>query len=108
MELPPPCGFHVPEAAGHFQLVLIMHNESTFFQNNQCKIGWDCEGSSKASKLKGDGQSLMILDFLTTEWGCLCNDNRCVLRGSLSYADFILFYFSDAHIVFKPWKFRDG
>ena len=93
VELPPPHGFHVPEAAGHFQLVLRMHNESMFFQNDQCKVSWDHEGSSKAPKLKGDGQSLMISDFLTAEWGCLCNNGRCVLTDSLSCADLIFILF---------------
>jgi hypothetical protein len=78
-ELPLPHGFSVPEAAGRPRLVLITHDESTFFQNDQRKVSWDREGSSKAPRPKGDGQSLMISDFLTSEWGRLRDDNRCVI-----------------------------
>ena len=68
-ELPLPHSFPVPEAAGHFQLILITHNELTFFQNDQCKFCWDCKGLSKAPKPKGDGQSLMVSDFLFCRLG---------------------------------------
>ena len=44
IELPPPHGFPVPEAAGHFQLILVMHDESTFFQNDQHKTCWITTG----------------------------------------------------------------
>jgi hypothetical protein len=110
-ELPPPCGYHVPEAAGRFCLVLVMHNESTFFQNDQRKVGWDREGSSKAPKPKGDGQSIMVSDFLTMDWGRLRDDNRCIFlsQGSLSHVHvFFKIHFSEARIFFKPGKSRDG
>ena len=86
-ELPPPRGYHVPEAAGRFRLVLVTHDESTFFQNDQRKVSWDREGSSKAPKPKGDGQSIMVSDFLTMDWGRLRDDSRCVFlsQGSLSH-----------------------
>ncbi|KAH8980099.1 hypothetical protein EDB92DRAFT_1805929, partial [Lactarius akahatsu] len=60
-------------------LILITHDKSMFFQNDQRKICWDHEGSSKTLGPKGDGQSLMVSDFLSADWGCLRNDNRCVL-----------------------------
>ncbi|KAH9175824.1 hypothetical protein EDB89DRAFT_2133737, partial [Lactarius sanguifluus] len=92
-ELPPPRGFPVPEAtraAGHFRLILVTHDKSTFFQNDQRKIGWDRKGSSKTPRSKGDGQSLMVSDFLTLEWGCLRDDDN------------------EACVYFKPGKSRDG
>jgi hypothetical protein len=93
-ELPPPRGFPVPEAAGRFRLILVTHDESTFFQNDQRNVGWDCEGSNKTPRPKGDGQSLMVSDFLTVDWGRLCDDDRCalhfVLRVPLYRADLIL------------------
>jgi hypothetical protein len=82
-ELPPPRGFPVPEAAGRFRLVLVTHDESTFFQNDQRKVYWDQKGSSKNPRPKGDGQSLMVSDFLTSDWGRLRDDNRCVLPHRL-------------------------
>ena len=38
-ELPCPIGFPLPDN-GPFRLVLITHNESTFYQNDRCKIAW--------------------------------------------------------------------
>lgn len=91
-ELPRPRGFPVPEAAGRFRLVLVTHDESTFFQNDQRKIFWDRKGSSKAPRPKGEGQSLMISDFLTADWGRLRDDNRCaVLPASLHQPHSFLF-----------------
>ena len=76
-ELPCPSGFHVPKAVGHFHLVLITHNESTFYQNHQCQIFWRCPGKNKP-KPKGEGQTLIVSDFLTTNWGPLHNEDRCI------------------------------
>ena len=88
--LPCPNGFSVPEAAGWFQIILITHDESTFFQNDQCNVGWDHVGSSKAPKPKGDGQSLMVSDFLTMDWGHLCDGDKCVPLTPLLSFDLIL------------------
>ena len=93
-ELPPPRGFHVPEAAGRFRLVLVTHDESTFFQNDQRKVGWDREGSSKAPKPKGDGQSIMVSDFLTVDWGRLRDDTRCVFCTNLFVSHSQFFHLS--------------
>ena len=84
VELPPPHGFPVPEAAGRFRLILVTHDESTFFQNDQRKTCWDHNGSSKTPRPKGDGHSLMISDFLTADWGRLRDDNRCVPPQAVS------------------------
>ena len=84
VELPPPRGFPVPEAAGRFQLILVTHDESTFFQNDQRKTCWDHNRLSKTLRPKGDGQSLMISDFLTADWGRLRDDNRCVPLQAVS------------------------
>ncbi|KAH8979352.1 hypothetical protein EDB92DRAFT_1821065 [Lactarius akahatsu] len=51
-----------------------------------CKICWDREGSSKTPGPKGDGQSLMVSDFLSVDWGCLHDDN------------------SEVHVFFKAGK----
>ena len=59
-------------------LVLITHDESIFFQNDERKTCWGHQDSAPAPKPKGEGQSLMVSDFLTAEWGRLCNSNRCV------------------------------
>jgi len=38
-ELPRPNGFPVPDGL-LFRLVLVTHDESTFYQNDHCKIAW--------------------------------------------------------------------
>ena len=64
-----PSGFALP-------LILVTHDKSTFFQNDERKTSWSHQDSWPAPKPKGDGQSLMVSDFLTAEWGCLHNNNR--------------------------------
>jgi hypothetical protein len=59
-------------------LILVTHDESTFFQNDKRKTCWSHQDSQPAPKPKGEGQSLMVSDFLMAEWGHLCNDNRSV------------------------------
>jgi hypothetical protein len=59
-------------------LVLVTHDESVFFQNDERKTCWSHQDSRPVPKPKGDGQSLMVSDFLTAEWGRLRDDNRCV------------------------------
>jgi hypothetical protein len=81
-ELPHPTSFTVPEAHrsfDRFHLILITHNESIFYQNNQCKYLWDDASKNAAPRPKGEGQSLMVSDFLTADWGRLCDEDRCVL-----------------------------
>ena len=54
-----------------FQLILVTNDESGFYQNDFHKTHW-IASTSKATPLpKGDGQSIMMSDFLTSEWGCL-------------------------------------
>jgi hypothetical protein len=76
MELPRPKGFPVPGAIGRFRLILVTHNESTFFQNDECLTGWSHATSKSKLKAKGNGQSLMVSDFLTPVWGRLCDGDE--------------------------------
>ena len=70
-ELPRPNGFPVPGAIGRFRLILVTHDESTFFQNDERNTGWSHATSKSTPKAKGNGQSLMVSDFLTPDWGRL-------------------------------------
>jgi hypothetical protein len=72
-------GDPLPRSSDLRPLILITHDESTFFQNDERKTCWSHQDSQQAPKPKGEGQSLMVSDFLTTEWGRLCDNNRCVL-----------------------------
>jgi len=75
-ELPCPNGFPVAGAIGYFHLILITHDESTFFQNNEHNTGWSHMTSKSKLKAKGNGQMLMVSDFLTPDWGRLRNGNE--------------------------------
>jgi hypothetical protein len=78
LELPRLNGFPVPDGLP-FRLVLITHDESTFYQNDRRKIMWAPTTDRPTPQPKGDGQSIMVLDFLTSEWGRLCNGNEFAL-----------------------------
>jgi hypothetical protein len=76
-ELPRPNGFPVPDGPP-FRLVLVTHDESVFYQNDHHKIAWAQKTSRPMPQPKGEGQSIMISDFLTSEWGCLCDGDESV------------------------------
>jgi hypothetical protein len=78
-ELPRPNGFPVPDGLP-FRLVLITHDESTFYQNDRRKTAWAQKTSRPVPQPKGDGQSIMISDFLTSEWGPLRDGSEFVHR----------------------------
>ena len=62
----------------HSHLILITCDELTFYQNDERKTHWAHSSSTATPKLKGNGQSLMVSDFLTLKWGCLCHRNECI------------------------------
>ena len=74
--LPLPNGFPVP--SGRFRFILVTHDESTFYQNDLRKTNWAHASTKATPRQKGDGQSLMVSDFLTSEWGHLCDGEESV------------------------------
>ena len=70
-----PTGFPVPQ--GHqFCLILITHDESTFYLNDHRKTTWTHLSQKATLQKKGEGLSLMISDMLTSEWGWLIHDKE--------------------------------
>ena len=74
--LPLPKGFPILCAdgrgfEGRFCLILVTHDESTFFQNDLNRSHWAHKGDKPTPQPKGDGQSIMVSDFLTADWGRL-------------------------------------
>ena len=57
------------ENEGHFCLILVTHDESIFIQDDLNKSHWAHKGDKPTPPPKGDGQSLMVSDFLTSDWG---------------------------------------
>ncbi|KIP02071.1 hypothetical protein PHLGIDRAFT_79674 [Phlebiopsis gigantea 11061_1 CR5-6] len=59
-------GFSVKD--GPFCIIFITHNESTFYANDHRKMYW-WHSSQKATLVrKGEGESIMVSNFLTAEW----------------------------------------
>ncbi len=77
--LPPPTapkGYFPP--GGCFRLILVTHDESTFYQNDLQKSQWAHKSDKPTPQPKGDGQSVMISDFLTADWGRLQDGDESV------------------------------
>ena len=65
-----PTGFPVPQGV-RFQLILVTHDESTFYENDRHKLQWVNGKAKPVAEKKGKGHSIMISEFLTSEWGRL-------------------------------------
>lgn len=102
-----PSGFPVSQT-GRFRLILVTHDESTFYAHDRRKTGWQHSTDKATPERKGEGPSLMISDMLTADWGRLRDGDECV--------PIFLFYNqgtyqnvnSEARVVFKAGKNRDG
>jgi hypothetical protein len=70
-ELSRPSGFIIPGAVGRFRLIPVTHDESVFYQNDERKTTWTHNSDKAKPRPKGDGQSIMVSDFLTPDWGRL-------------------------------------
>ena len=65
-----PTRFPVPQGH-HFRLILVTHDESMFYTNNQRKTQYYHISKRATPQKKGEGPSLMISNMLTSEWGRL-------------------------------------
>jgi len=52
-------------------LILVMHDESTFYANDQHRTQWNNAKDMATPQHKAEGPLLMISDMLTSEWGRL-------------------------------------
>jgi hypothetical protein len=77
-----PQGFEVPGV--RFRLILITHDESTFYENDRRKTKWVHENEKAVAERKGEGQSIMVSDFLTVEWGRLKDGDKYVPLHSVN------------------------
>jgi hypothetical protein len=59
-----PNGFPVDQV-GRFCLILLTHDESTFFTEDQRKNAWHAPSSKPTPEQKHEGESLMVSDFLS-------------------------------------------
>ena len=103
-ELTPPSG---SAAIRHLPLILITHDESTFYQNNQRQVYWGCPGKNVTPRPKGEGITLMVSDFLTSEWGALHDNDRCAIN-LFFHTQICSLSHSEAWKIFWPGKNRDS
>lgn len=80
-----PQGFAVPGV--RFRLILVTHDESTFYENDRRKTKWVHEKEKAVAEKKGEGQSIMASDFLTVEWGRLKDGDEYVHENFLSMSN---------------------
>ena len=95
-----PHGFAVPGV--QFCLILVTHDESTFYENDGRKTKWVHEKEKAATEKKGEGQSIMVSDFLTVEWGRLKDGNKYV--DSEHCVEESLTSVREAWVIFKAGK----
>ena len=73
-----PTGFPIPQGQ-RFCLVLVTHDESTFYVNDHRKNMWNHKTDGATPQCKGEGPSIMISDFQTVNWGRLKDDIECMI-----------------------------
>jgi hypothetical protein len=99
-------GFNI-EQCGWFCLILVTHDESTFFAEDRHKNTWHAPGVTPTPEQKREGESLMVSDFLTSEWGPLHDDEEYALLSTHQIHSITPMY-SEAHIFFRASKNHDG
>ena len=70
-----PVGFPVPQIS-LFRLILVTHDESTFYETDQCKTKLTHAMQKPQLEKKGEGQSIMVSVFLMSEWGLLRDEDE--------------------------------
>ncbi|KIJ33887.1 hypothetical protein M422DRAFT_182735 [Sphaerobolus stellatus SS14] len=87
-ELPP----SLPDFPLNKRVVLVTHDESTFYANDRRKLRWIHKSEKPEPVQKGEGTSIMVSDFCSPDLGWLRSKN-----GE-----------TEARILFKAGKSRDG
>ncbi|KZV98420.1 hypothetical protein EXIGLDRAFT_606991 [Exidia glandulosa HHB12029] len=72
------------------RLVLYTHDESTFYANDRRKTKWNHKDEPCKPQPKGEGESLMVADFLSPEFGRLKHED------------------GEARVLFRAGTRRDG
>jgi len=68
-------GFPVAQI-GRFRIILVTHDESTFYANDRRKTKWIHTSQTAVAEAKGEGQSIMASEFCVPEWGRLCDGDE--------------------------------
>ena len=59
-------------------IVIWVHDESTFYTNDQHVLHWVHSSESVKPYVKGEGASQMVVDFISLDYGWLWEKNRWV------------------------------
>ncbi|TFY77605.1 hypothetical protein EWM64_g6409 [Hericium alpestre] len=100
-----PTGFPVPQGP-RFRLYLITHDESTFYQNDRRRQVWSHPSQGPTPQPKGDGESLMVSDFLCPDLGRLvheCQEARIFFRAGNNRDG----WFNNGHLLAQTEKAID-
>ncbi|KAJ6590451.1 hypothetical protein DFH09DRAFT_908654 [Mycena vulgaris] len=62
-----------------FRIILVTHEESTFYAYDRKKVGWFHKSDKGNPQPKGEGESIMVSDFLTLEWGRLVHEDKYIV-----------------------------
>uniref|UniRef100_A0A0W0FG06 Uncharacterized protein n=1 Tax=Moniliophthora roreri TaxID=221103 RepID=A0A0W0FG06_MONRR len=101
-----PIGFAVPQGP-QFWLILVTHDELTFYQCDRHKIFWQHSNTAPAPERKGERDSLMFLDFLTSEWGHLIDSDGEEAQIFFEAGSKHDGYFANEHIIEQTSKAID-
>jgi hypothetical protein len=83
----------VNEALANGQIVVVwFHNESTFNANGRRVVHWVHKGENLVPHTKGEGGSLMVTDFVSTNYGWLTSPDEA----------------EQAQVLFKAGKAWEG
>ncbi|TEB25675.1 hypothetical protein FA13DRAFT_1756509 [Coprinellus micaceus] len=91
-----PKGFKLANPSTPFELIVVTHDESMFYENDRRTLVWSHENDKPVPVRKGEGASIMVSDFLTLKWGRL-------IHHDAESGEVI-----DPRIFFKAGKNRDG
>jgi len=91
------------------QIMLVTHNESTFYAND-CRKSHGIDDSERPEPVhKGEGASLMVSDFCSPDLGWLKSKDGLVLVAFLKNEKLTReFRSQEAQVVFKAGKNWDG
>ena len=67
-----------PGLSPSHQLILLTHDESTFYANDRCKTQWMHCTETAQPKRKGEGASIMVSDFCSLDIGWLKSSDGLV------------------------------
>jgi hypothetical protein len=82
----------IGEQPQNHRTVIWFHDESTFYANDRRRLRWVHKDETAVPRPKGEGASLMVADFVSTDYGWLCSPDKT----------------QEAHVFFKAGKNRKG